>query len=92
MYEPKATQRARLHFASRMLQAKDDYDWLEELWDKQPKTNHNHIFGDNRQLIVAEKLYGISQTECNMITQAVLKGELENNEPVKNILLTKLNK
>jgi hypothetical protein len=88
MNDKLATQRARLHLASRIQQAIGDWDWLDELWEKQPQTNEQYPFGLNRQAIVMEKLYGLTQPECNRLTQMVIK--LEEDETAKQLLTSKL--
>ena len=84
----KATQPARLHLAGRMEDRIEDYEWLKELWNNQPQTNHNHPFGMMRAYIVRDKLYGLSKLDCSFITQTLIK--LEDNNVAKNLLINKL--
>lgn len=84
----KATQRARLHLASRMEQFKDDFEWLEDLMYKQPETNERYPFGLNKQIIIAEKLYGISKETCSMMTQMLIK--MKDNREARARLINKL--
>lgn len=88
MNDKLATQRARLHLASRIQQAIGDWDWLDELWEKQPQTDDRHPWGLNRQIIAMEKLYGLTQPECNRISQMIIK--LEEDETAKQLLINKL--
>jgi hypothetical protein len=83
-----ATQKSRAHLVSRIAQRKDDWEWLEEIWNKIPQTNHNHIFGLNRQLIMTEMLCGLTPAECTQLTQAMIK--MVDDEEIRNLLINKL--
>ena len=84
-----ATQRARLHLVSRIKDRKDDWEWLEEIWNKIPENNHNYPFGLNRQVIMMEMLTGLTPQECTKLTQAMI--HMVETEDIKTLLKTKLN-
>lgn len=83
-----ATQRTRLYITRLIEQYSDGWEWLEELWEKQPETNGNHPFGKNKQIIAMEKLYGITQPEANKIIQTLTK--LPTGDGIKELLINKL--
>jgi len=75
-----ATQRQRGYIAKLIRDWIYDIEKLEEIWKDIPLTNDKHRFGDSRELIIQDKLYGLSKEAARRIITALTKNVSEEEE------------